>query len=65
MTFILCSKKPDEESASISFSGNQLRRFGFNTGCKVAVNISKGKIVITVLEDASHIRLDNIDYEGT
>jgi formylmethanofuran dehydrogenase subunit D len=65
MTFIVCSKKPDEETASISFSGNQLAKFGFNAGCKVSVSITKGKIVITVLEDASSTRLDNTIYEGT
>lgn len=50
MTFMLFSKKPDEEVASISFSGSHLSKFGFSAGCKVAVDISKGKIVITVLE---------------
>jgi formylmethanofuran dehydrogenase subunit D len=65
MTFILCSKKPDSETASISFSGDSLRKFGFHGGCKVSVDISRGKIVITVLEDASSTMLANTNYEGT
>lgn len=51
MTFILCSKKPDEEMAFISFSGNQLSKFGFNAGSRVVVDISKGQIVIKTIDD--------------
>jgi formylmethanofuran dehydrogenase subunit D len=64
LTFLLFNKKPDEETASISFSGSQLKRFGFNTGCKVAVSLSKGEIVISVLEDTSSKESDNDLNEG-
>jgi hypothetical protein len=63
MTFLLFNKKPDEKTASISFSGSRLKQFGFNTGCKVAVSISKEKIVISVLEDTSFKESDNDLYE--
>jgi hypothetical protein len=59
MTFIVCSKKPDQQTASISFSGNNLEKFGFSADCKVAVDISKGRIVITSLEGASRESTDN------
>jgi hypothetical protein len=50
MTF-LCSKKSDEKTASISFSGSYASKFGFTPGCKVAVNISKGLITIRLIEN--------------
>ena len=53
MVFVLCSVKPEEETASISFSGSQLSKFGFNAGCKVIVDISKGQIVIKLIDETT------------
>ena len=53
MVFMLCSVKSEEETASISFSGNQLAKFGFKAGCKVSVDISKGQIVIKTIDEIS------------
>lgn len=60
MTFILCSKKTDDKKASISFSGSHLMQFGFNEGCKVSVDIRKGKIVITLLENIDKDYIERI-----
>ena len=53
MTLILCSQKPEENDAAISFSGNYLAKFGFKAGDRVLVDISKGRIVIKTLNTDS------------
>ena len=63
MVFVLCSIKPEEEMGSISFSGTQLGKFGFNAGCKVIVDISKGQIVIKLIDNTSteHVDIPHIE----
>ena len=51
MSFVLFSLTPEKEIASISFSGNHLSNFGFNSGSKVVVDISKGQIVIKLIDN--------------
>jgi formylmethanofuran dehydrogenase subunit D len=58
MVFVLCSIKPGEETGSISFSGSQLAKFGFDAGCKVIVDISKGQIVIKLIDNSSNNHVD-------
>ncbi len=53
MTFVISSKKPEKKTASISFSGSELLKFGFNVGSNVAVDISKGRIIISLIAPAA------------
>ena len=54
MTFFLHSKRPDEKTAYISFSGSHISKFGFHPGSKVSVDISKGQIIIRLIEPFDH-----------
>jgi formylmethanofuran dehydrogenase subunit D len=51
MTFVLFSKESEKGMASISFSGSHLAQFGFKVGCKVSVDISKGKIIVKAIDE--------------
>ncbi len=51
MSFVLFSLTPEKGIASISFSGNQLSKFGFNSGSNVIVDISEGQIVIKPIDN--------------
>lgn len=63
MSFVLCSILSGKGIASISFSGNHLSKFGFEAGCKVSVDISKGQIVIKTIDEISIKGTDNNSSE--
>ena len=63
MSFVLCSLIFEKKIALISFSGNHLAKFGFEVGCKVLVDISKGKIVIKAIDEVSLENSNNKRFE--
>jgi hypothetical protein len=63
MSFVLCSGSSEKGIASISFSGNNLSSFGFEAGCRVSVDISKGQIFIKSIDEMSTKCNDNKCFE--